>query len=68
MPNYEVHYLNVSDADAIIIRYEDSLNKYIVLIDAGNIGDANKNQKLYLESLENLYYWFSNMYSSRFWP
>ena len=42
MPNYEVHYLNVSDADAIIIRYEDSLNKYIVLIDAGNIGDANK--------------------------
>ena len=42
MPNYEVHYLNVSDADAIIIRYEDSQNKYVVLIDAGNVGDADK--------------------------
>lgn len=42
MPNYEVHYLNVSDADAIIIRYENSQNKYVVLIDAGNVGDSDK--------------------------
>lgn len=45
MPNYEVHYLNVSDADAIIIRYEDSQNKYIVLVDAGNVSDSDKIKK-----------------------
>lgn len=42
MVNYEVHYLNVSDADAIIIRYEKDNNKYIVLIDAGNVNDSDK--------------------------
>ena len=52
MPNYEVHYLNVSDADAIIIRYEDSLNKYR----CWKHWRCEQNQKLYLESLENLYY------------
>lgn len=42
MPNYEVHYLSVSDADAIIIRYEDSGDQYVVLIDAGNVSDSDK--------------------------
>lgn len=42
MPNYEVHYLDVSDADAIIIRYEDGPNKYVVLVDAGNVSDSDK--------------------------
>ena len=42
MVNYEVHYLDVSDADAIIIRYEDEKNKYIVLVDAGNVDDSDK--------------------------
>lgn len=42
MPNYEVHYLNVSDADSIIIRYNDGQSRYIVLIDAGNVGDSDK--------------------------
>lgn len=41
MSNYEVHYLNVSDADAIIIRYEDNSNKYVVLVDAGNVNDSD---------------------------
>ena len=31
MPNYEVHYLSVSDADAIIIRYENSGDQYVTL-------------------------------------
>lgn len=38
MPNYEVHYLDVSDADTIIISYDDG----IVLIDAGNVEDSAK--------------------------
>lgn len=42
MPNYEVHYLNVSDADAIILRYENNQNKYVVLVDAGNVSDSDK--------------------------
>lgn len=42
MPNYEVHYLDVADADSIIIRYDNGKNKYIVLIDAGNVGDSDK--------------------------
>ena len=42
MANYEVHYLNVSDADAIIIRYEDDNSKYIALLDAGNVNDSDK--------------------------
>lgn len=42
MVYYEVHYLDVKDADSIVIRYEDDNNKYIVLIDAGNVGDSNK--------------------------
>lgn len=41
MPNYEVHYLDVSDADTIIIRYEDNTNKYVVLVDAGNANDSD---------------------------
>lgn len=41
MPNYEVHYLDVSDADTIIIRYEDNSNKYVVLVDAGNVNDSD---------------------------
>lgn len=42
MTYYEVHYLDVKDADSIIIRYEDDDNKYIVLVDAGNVGDSEK--------------------------
>ena len=42
MPNYEVHYLDVSDADSIIIRYDDGRKQYIVLIDAGNVEDSAK--------------------------
>lgn len=42
MSNYEVHYLDVSDADSIIIRYEDEINQYIVLVDAGNVNDSDK--------------------------
>lgn len=42
MPNYEVHYLDVSDADSIIIRYDDGRKQYIVLIDGGNVEDSDK--------------------------
>ena len=41
LPYYEVHYLNVKDADAAIIHYIDNTGEeYIVIIDAGNVGDA----------------------------
>lgn len=42
MSNYEVHYLDVSDADSIIIRYDDGRKQYIVLVDAGNVEDSDK--------------------------
>lgn len=42
MAYYEVHYLDVKDADSIVIRYEDGNNKFIVLVDAGNVGDSDK--------------------------
>ena len=39
---YEVEILNVGDADAILIReYIDNV-PYVILIDAGNVGDGNK--------------------------
>lgn len=43
--NYEVNYLNVQDADAIIIRYEDDLGSFIVLVDAGNVSDSEMIKK-----------------------
>jgi len=45
MSNYEVHYLDVSDADSIIIRYDDGRKQYTVLIDAGNVDDSDKIKK-----------------------
>ena len=40
-PEYEVHFLGVGDADAIIIYYKENANSpsYIALIDAGNVSD-----------------------------
>lgn len=40
MSNYEVHFLNVQDADAIVIRYEIGLRQFVVLVDAGNVSDS----------------------------
>lgn len=45
MDNYEVHYLNVQHADAIVIRYEDNFRSYIVLVDAGNLSDSEMIKK-----------------------
>lgn len=45
MSNYEVHYLNVQDADAIIIRYENGLDNFIVLVDAGDVTDSEMIKK-----------------------
>lgn len=42
---YEVHYLDVKDADSIVIRYDDGDEKYIILIDAGNVSDSDKIKK-----------------------
>lgn len=40
---YEIHILNVDDADAIVIKYSpDDQIWCIAVIDAGNIGDGNK--------------------------
>ena len=37
--NYQIDFLDVNDADAILIRCYDGETPYIVLIDAGNISD-----------------------------
>lgn len=41
-PQYEIHFLDVGDADCIAIRYcKDSASRaYVALIDAGNVTDA----------------------------
>lgn len=41
---YEVHILDVGDADAIVIKYQADLNSRIItaVIDAGNEGDGEK--------------------------
>lgn len=41
---YEVHILNVKDADCIIIMYQakENTRKQIIVIDAGNISDSEK--------------------------
>lgn len=52
-PYYEVIYLNVNDADAIILRYEKSSDEaYTVLIDAGNVTDA-QTIKAYIQNKWN---------------
>lgn len=40
--NHGVHYLDVQDADAIFLYYENGNKSYVILIDAGNIGDSDK--------------------------
>ena len=41
-PEYEVHFLGVGDADAIIIYYKENAKSpsYIALVDAGNVSDS----------------------------
>lgn len=55
---YEVHYLDVKDADAIIIKYKafDYCPWKIVLIDAGNVGDGEKIRKCIGKSDDNYYH------------
>lgn len=38
--NYRIHYLDVKDADAILIQCFDGEQQYLILIDAGNICDS----------------------------
>lgn len=39
---YEVIIIDVKDADAIVINYHDGNHWWTAVIDAGNVGDANK--------------------------
>lgn len=39
--NYEVEILKVGDADTILIREYINNHPYVILIDAGNVGDGN---------------------------
>lgn len=49
---YEVIIINVKDADAIVINYHDGRRWWTAVVDAGNVGDANK-VKTYIKHKEN---------------
>jgi beta-lactamase superfamily II metal-dependent hydrolase len=38
--NFKIHYLDVKDADSILIQCFNGEQQYLILIDAGNLGDA----------------------------
>lgn len=42
-PEYEVHFLDIGDADCIAIKYRKDSNSraYVALIDAGNVSDSD---------------------------
>ena len=39
---YEVTIIDVKDADAIVVNYHDGYQWWTAVVDAGNVGDANK--------------------------
>lgn len=50
-PRYEIRFLNVKDADCIVIMYQENkaVGQKIVLIDAGNVADSAKIKKFLKE-------------------
>lgn len=42
-PKYSVHFLDVDDADAIFLTYQENAesHKYIILVDAGNVSNSD---------------------------
>lgn len=49
---YEVTIMDVKDADAIVVNYHDGYRWWTAVVDAGNVGDANK-VKVYVKHKEN---------------
>ena len=49
---YEVTIIDVKDADAIVVNYHDGYRWWTAVVDAGNVGDANK-VKVYVKHKEN---------------
>lgn len=50
---YYVNILDVGDADAIVINYQDEITRWwSIVIDAGNVGDGEK-VKRYIKHIEN---------------
>lgn len=49
---YEVTIMDVKDADAIVVNYHDGYQWWTAVVDAGNVGDANK-VKVYVKHKEN---------------
>ena len=52
---YDVTIIDVGDADAIVINYEDGNGWKTVVVDAGNIGDGFKVKK-YIKHREGVFY------------
>lgn len=54
---YEVHILNVGDADAIVVKYTyDDVNWVVAVIEAGNEGDGDKIKECVGKSRDGRYY------------
>lgn len=50
---YYINILNVGDADAIVINYQDDNTRWwTIVVDAGNVGDGEK-VKRYIKHIEN---------------
>lgn len=53
--NYEIDFLNVNDADAILIRCYDGETPYIILIDAGNLSSSEIIKRKLKSVYKNMY-------------
>lgn len=56
-PQYEIHFLDVGDADCIAIRYQkDALSRsYVALVDAGNVSDAPMIKRFFAQQFRTCY-------------
>lgn len=56
VPQYEIHFLDVGDADCIAIKYRPNATSraYVALVDSGNVSDAPKIKKFLKDTFGTL--------------
>lgn len=56
VPQYEIHFLDVGDADCIAIKYRPNATSraYVALVDSGNVSDAPKIKKFLKDNFGTL--------------
>lgn len=53
-PKYSVHFIDVKDADAIFLTYQENAEsyKYVILIDAGNVSNSSTIKSYLIKNFE----------------